>query len=98
TVARLSLRGQRPPPGAPPAAAPAAPAQPAPAAPSAPEASPTAASPAPAAGLEILFRPDPTVWDGRFANNGWLQELPKPLTKVTWDATAWLHPSLADQH
>ena len=38
------------------------------------------------------------MWDGRFANNGWLQELPKPLTKVTWDATAWLHPSLADQH
>ena len=30
------------------------------------------------AGLTIVFRPDPTVWDGRFANNGWLQELPKP--------------------
>ena len=36
-------------------------------------------------GLEIIFRPDPTIWDGRFANNGWLQELPKPLTKITWD-------------
>ncbi len=57
-----------------------------------------ATSPASAAGLEIIFRPDPTVWDGRFANNGWLQELPKPLTKITWDATAWIHPSLADQH
>jgi molybdopterin-containing oxidoreductase family iron-sulfur binding subunit len=43
-----------------------------------------AASPPPA-GLEIAFRPDPTVHDGRFANNGWLQELPKPLTKLTWD-------------
>jgi MoCo/4Fe-4S cofactor protein with predicted Tat translocation signal len=39
-------------------------------------------------GLEIVFRPDPTIWDGRFANNGWLQELPKPLTKLTWDAVA----------
>ena len=38
--------------------------------------------------LEIIFRPDPTIWDGRFANNGWLQELPKPLTKITWDTTA----------
>jgi len=33
--------------------------------------------------IEITFRPDPTIWDGRFANNGWLQELPKPLTKLT---------------
>ena len=32
--------------------------------------------------LEIVFRPDPTVWDGRFANNGWLQELPKPLIEA----------------
>ena len=46
-------------------------------------------------GLELIFRPDPTVWDGRFANNGWLQELPKPFTKVTWDTTAWIAPSLA---
>jgi MoCo/4Fe-4S cofactor protein with predicted Tat translocation signal len=70
--------------------------------PSTPASAPSAALPppsqAPAAGLEIVFRPDPTVWDGRFANNGWLQELPKPLTKITWDASAWLHPSLADQH
>ena len=36
-------------------------------------------------GLEIAFRLDPTVGDGRHANNGWLQELPKPLTKLTWD-------------
>ena len=35
--------------------------------------------------VELLLRPDPTVWDGRFANNGWLQELPKPITKLTWD-------------
>jgi molybdopterin-containing oxidoreductase family iron-sulfur binding subunit len=35
--------------------------------------------------LELVLRPDPTIFDGRFANNGWLQELPKPLTKITWD-------------
>jgi MoCo/4Fe-4S cofactor protein with predicted Tat translocation signal len=49
-------------------------------------------------GLEIIFRPDPTIWDGRFANNGWLQELPKPLTKLTWDPSAWVSPRLAEQH
>ncbi|MCA1649117.1 MAG: 4Fe-4S dicluster domain-containing protein, partial [Acidobacteria bacterium] len=36
------------------------------------------------------------VWDGRFANNGWLQELPKPLTKLTWDTSAWIAPALAE--
>jgi molybdopterin-containing oxidoreductase family iron-sulfur binding subunit len=46
-------------------------------------------------GLEIVFRPDPTIFDGRFANNGWLQELPKPLSKVTWDNAAYLSPVTA---
>jgi molybdopterin-containing oxidoreductase family iron-sulfur binding subunit len=55
-------------------------------------------APAAQGGLELIFRPDPTVWDGRFANNGWLQELPKPLTKVTWDTTAWVSPQLAKDH
>jgi MoCo/4Fe-4S cofactor protein with predicted Tat translocation signal len=45
--------------------------------------------------LEILFRPDPTVFDGRCANNGWLQELPKPLTKLTWDNAVILSPATA---
>ncbi len=43
-------------------------------------------------GLEIVFRPDPTLFDGRFANNGWLQELPKPLTRLTWDNAALDQP------
>jgi molybdopterin-containing oxidoreductase family iron-sulfur binding subunit len=45
--------------------------------------------------LEVIFRPDPTVWDGEFANNGWLQELPKPLTKLSWDNAALLSPTTA---
>ncbi|MGE0822186.1 MAG: TAT-variant-translocated molybdopterin oxidoreductase [Candidatus Binatia bacterium] len=46
---------------------------------------------------EIVFRPDPTVWDGRYANNGWLQELPKPLTKLTWDNAALISPAMAER-
>ncbi len=45
--------------------------------------------------FEIIFRSDPTIYDGRFANNGWLQELPKPLTKLTWDNAALLSPNTA---
>lgn len=48
-------------------------------------------------GVEITFRPDPTLYDGRFANNGWLQELPKPITKLTWDNAAFIAPALADR-
>ena len=47
--------------------------------------------------LELIFRPDPTVGDGRFCNNGWLQELPKPLTKLTWDNAALISPALAER-
>lgn len=46
---------------------------------------------------ELTLRPDETIWDGQFANNGWLQELPKPFTKLTWDNTALLSPSSAQK-
>ncbi len=35
--------------------------------------------------IEINFRRDPSIYDGQFSNNGWLQELPKPMSKMTWD-------------
>ncbi len=51
----------------------------------------------PSSGMEIMFQLDPSVWDGRYANNGWLQELPKPLTKITWDNAAYVSPATAEQ-
>ena len=45
--------------------------------------------------IEINFRPDPSIYDGRYANNGWLQELPKPLTKLTWDNAVLMNANLA---
>ncbi|VWX47358.1 TAT-variant-translocated molybdopterin oxidoreductase [Novosphingobium sp. 9U] len=45
--------------------------------------------------LELIFRPDPTIHDGQFAANPWLQEMPKPLTKLTWDNAVHLSPQLA---
>ena len=47
-------------------------------------------------GLEIVFVPSPALHDGRFANNGWLQELPDPLTKLTWDNPALVSPKTAE--
>jgi len=57
---------------------------------------PAIASTAQPGGFEIIFRTDPTVHDGRFANNGWLQELPKPMTKLTWDNAVMISRKTAD--
>jgi molybdopterin-containing oxidoreductase family iron-sulfur binding subunit len=46
-------------------------------------------------GLEVVFLPSPSLHDGRFANDGWLQELPDPLTKLTWDNPALVSPTTA---
>jgi molybdopterin-containing oxidoreductase family iron-sulfur binding subunit len=47
--------------------------------------------------LELTFQPSPAVYDGRYANNGWLQELPHPTTKLTWDNAACLSPKTAKE-
>jgi MoCo/4Fe-4S cofactor protein with predicted Tat translocation signal len=51
----------------------------------------------PEEGMEIMFRADSTVWDGRFANNGWLQELPKAVTRLTWDNAALMSPATIER-
>jgi molybdopterin-containing oxidoreductase family iron-sulfur binding subunit len=53
-------------------------------------------SPKPApGGLSILFRPDEALWDGRYAGNGWLEELPRTFTRLTWDNVAMVAPETA---
>jgi molybdopterin-containing oxidoreductase family iron-sulfur binding subunit len=46
-------------------------------------------------GLEMVFLPDPTIYDGRYANNMWLQEMPKPITNFTWDNCFYLSTATA---
>jgi molybdopterin-containing oxidoreductase family iron-sulfur binding subunit len=54
--------------------------------------------PAPLEGaITALFRPDLLVWDGRFADNAWLLEMPRPFTRLTWDNAALIAPSTADR-
>jgi len=55
----------------------------------------SAGVPASGAGLELVFIPDRCLHDGRFANNGWLQELPDPITKITWDNAVQVSPATA---
>jgi molybdopterin-containing oxidoreductase family iron-sulfur binding subunit len=59
---------------------------------------PAATRPAPSADdLDLVIRPDPAVFDGQFANNPWLQELPRPFTKLVWDNAALISPALAQR-
>lgn len=46
--------------------------------------------------LEIVFHPSPALYDGRYANNGWMQELPDPVTKIAWDNAALISPATAE--
>ena len=45
--------------------------------------------------IEVLFNPADGLYDGRFANNGWLQEMPQALTKMAWDNAAVMSPATA---
>nr|MBC8522409.1 4Fe-4S dicluster domain-containing protein [PVC group bacterium] len=47
------------------------------------------------AGITVVFAPCSSVWDGRFCNNGWLQEIPDTITKITWDNAAIMSPATA---
>ncbi|MGT2466258.1 TAT-variant-translocated molybdopterin oxidoreductase [Mesorhizobium atlanticum] len=51
----------------------------------------------PADGIDIRFVPDPWLRDGRFANASWLQELPRPLTKIVWGNAALISPATAER-
>ena len=55
------------------------------------------APPSGAAGLDLVFAADTSLYDGRFANNGWLQELSKPHSKITWDNVAAVSPRTAER-
>jgi Fe-S-cluster-containing dehydrogenase component/anaerobic selenocysteine-containing dehydrogenase len=48
--------------------------------------------------FELTFRPDPTIFDGRYANNFWLQEISKPITRITWDNAVMMSPATAGHH
>lgn len=58
---------------------------------------PAPAKPAAESGIEVVFRPDPHIGDGRHANNGWLQELPKPGTQLSWGNAILISPSVANE-
>ncbi|MGB2602428.1 MAG: TAT-variant-translocated molybdopterin oxidoreductase [Candidatus Sulfotelmatobacter sp.] len=47
--------------------------------------------------IELNIRRDPTIYDGQFSNNGWLQECPKPMNKLTWDNAILIGPKMAER-
>ena len=54
-------------------------------------------SPADANAIELNIRRDPTIYDGQFSNNGWLQECPKPMNKLTWDNAVLIGPVMGER-
>lgn len=54
-------------------------------------------APSPKESLEVIFRPDPNIYDGRWSNVGWLQELPKPVTALSWDNAAIVSGAMLTQ-
>ncbi len=56
-----------------------------------------ATPPPDAKAIELNFRRDPSIYDGQFSNNGWLQELPKPMNKLTWDNPVLMGPAMAER-
>ncbi|MFP6582873.1 MAG: TAT-variant-translocated molybdopterin oxidoreductase, partial [Candidatus Hydrogenedentota bacterium] len=48
--------------------------------------------------VEVIFLADPSVGDGSFSNNAWMQEVPNPLTKLTWDNAVLVGYSTAKKH
>ena len=58
---------------------------------------PVAAPAGETTGYEISFHADPYILDGRFANNGWLQELPRPISRLTWDNAVIVSPKTAKE-
>jgi molybdopterin-containing oxidoreductase family iron-sulfur binding subunit len=57
---------------------------------------PEASAPVDASSMEVIFRRDPMIYDGEYANNGWLQEAPKPYTQLTWDNAILINPTTAN--
>jgi molybdopterin-containing oxidoreductase family iron-sulfur binding subunit len=56
-----------------------------------------ASAPAASSGIEIAFKSDPSLFDGRYANVGWLQELPKQITSLSWDNAALMSFATLDK-
>ena len=58
---------------------------------------PSISAPSDEDGLEVVFRTDPKLLDGRFSNNPWMQELPDPVTKIVWDNVAMMSEATAEE-
>ncbi|MBM3726882.1 MAG: 4Fe-4S dicluster domain-containing protein [Acidobacteria bacterium] len=54
---------------------------------------PAAGAKAPGTGYDVAFHPSSSLWDGRYANNAWMQETPEPMSKLVWDNAAMVSPA-----